>query len=181
MTQSHIAASAYIRQTLSFYQLSGAQLGKDRELKFDPCALTYFGDGEYLLLGGSDKKVTLWTKEGVFLNVVAERDDWVWAVAARPKTKYLVRSLVVLPQVSRPLVDIALWCVLVQAVGCNDGTISTFQTMFSTVHGLFQDRYAYRDTMTDVIIQHLITEQKVRIKTRDYVKKIAIYRYKLRI
>jgi intraflagellar transport protein 122 len=40
-----------------------------------------------------------------------------------------------------------------------------------------QDRYAYRDTMTDVIVQHLITEQKVRIKCRDYVKKIAVYRW----
>jgi hypothetical protein len=30
--------------------------------------------------------------------------------------------------------------------------------------------------MTDVIVQHLITEQKVRIKCRDYVKKIAVYR-----
>lgn len=39
-----------------------------------------------------------------------------------------------------------------------------------------QDRYAYRDTMTDVIVQHLITEQKVRIKCRDYVKKIAVYK-----
>ena len=29
--------------------------------------------------------------------------------------------------------------------------------------------------MTDVIIQHLITDQKVRIKCRDYVKKIAVY------
>jgi hypothetical protein len=105
--RSYIVASAFTHQTLSFYQLSGAQLGKDRELKFDPCALTYFGDGEYLLLGGSDKKVTLWTKEGVFLNVVAERDDWVWAVAARPKTKYLVCLLFVLSQVSRPCVDIA--------------------------------------------------------------------------
>ena len=33
--------------------------------------------------------------------------------------------------------------------------------------------------MTDVIIQHLLTEQKVRIKCRDLVKKIAIYKHRL--
>jgi intraflagellar transport protein 122 len=35
--------------------------------------------------------------------------------------------------------------------------------------------------MTDVIIQHLITEQKVRIKCRDYVKKIAIFKDRLAV
>ncbi|TNN48268.1 Intraflagellar transport protein 122 [Liparis tanakae] len=35
--------------------------------------------------------------------------------------------------------------------------------------------------MTDVIVQHLITEQKVRIKCRELVKKIAIYRNRLAI
>ena len=53
--------------------------------------------------------------------------------------------------------------------------------MFSTVHGLYQDRYAYRDNMTDVIVQHLITEQKVRIKCRDYIKKIAVYSNRLAV
>lgn len=47
-----------------------------------------------------------------------------------------------------------------QVVGCQDGTIAFYQLIFSTVHGLYKDRYAYRDGMTDVVIQHLITEQK---------------------
>ena len=45
-------------------------------------------------------------------------------------------------------------------LGCQDGTIAFVQLIFSTVHGLYKDRYAYRDSMTDVIVQHLITEQK---------------------
>ena len=47
-----------------------------------------------------------------------------------------------------------------QVLGCQDGTIAFYQLIFSTVHGLYKDRYAYRDSMTDVIVQHLITEQK---------------------
>ncbi|CAK0805675.1 unnamed protein product, partial [Prorocentrum cordatum] len=35
--------------------------------------------------------------------------------------------------------------------------------------------------MTDVIIQHLVTEQKVRIRCKDYVKKIAVYRDRLAV
>lgn len=49
------------------------------------------------------------------------------------------------------------------------------------IHGLYRERYAFRENMTDVIIQHLITEQKVRIKCRDLVKKIAIYNDRLAV
>ena len=118
--------------------LAGAQQGKDRDLGYDPCSLCFYGDGEYIVAGGSDRKVSLYTKDGVFLRVIAEREDWVWTVQARPKHKCL-------------------------GVGCNDGAVGMYQTVFSTVHGLYQERYAYRDFMTDVIIQHLITEQKVRV------------------
>lgn len=102
------------------------------------------------------RKVSLYTKEGVKLVTIGEREDWVWCAAARPKQNYV-------------------------AVGCNDGTITMYQLVFSTVHGLYLDRYAYREHMTDVIIQHLITEQKVRIKCRDYVKKIAVYKDRLAV
>jgi len=142
--------------TLSFYQLSGIQVGKDKDMGFDPCSVSYFSNGEYICVGGTDKKVGLVTKEGTRLTTIAERESWVWCAKPRPKQNYV-------------------------AVGCEDGTISMYQLIFSTVHGLYQDRYAYRDFMTDVIIQHLITEQKVRIKCRDYVKKIAVYKDRLAV
>ena len=143
-------------QTLSFYKLSGGQVGKDRQLGYDPCSLGYFSDGAYIVVGGTNKSVSLYTKEGIRLNSVTDREDWVWAAKARPGSNYV-------------------------GFGCNDGTVGLSQLTFSTVHGLYQDRYAYRENMTDVIIQHLISEQKVRIKCRDYVKKIAIYRDRLAV
>ena len=42
-----------------------------------------------------------------------------------------------------------------------ENILSYYYLIFSTVHGLYRERYAYRENMTDVIIQHLITEQKV--------------------
>ncbi|KAI8842583.1 WD40-repeat-containing domain protein [Chytridium lagenaria] len=95
-------------QRLSYFQLSGRQVGKDRHL------------GLILPLGGSDHKVTLWTAEGIRLG---------------------------------------------QSVSGRAGS------------GVA--RYAYRENMTDVVIQHLSTDQRARIKCRDYVKKIAVFRDRL--
>ena len=95
-------------QTLSFYDNTGHQHGRDRTLGHDPCHVSHFSNGEYLCVGGSDKKATLWTKEGVRLSTIAEREDWVWSCAPRPNANYV-------------------------AIGCNDGTISMYQLVFSTV------------------------------------------------
>ncbi|XP_069499548.1 intraflagellar transport protein 122 homolog isoform X1 [Ambystoma mexicanum] len=151
-----IIAVADWGQRLSFYQLSGKQIGKDRVLNSDPCCVSYFSKGEYIILGGSDKQVSLYTKDGVRLGTIGEQSSWVWTCKVKPDSNFVV-------------------------VGCQDGTIAFYQLIFSTVHGLYKDRYAYRDNMTDVIVQHLITEQKVRIKCRELVKKIAIYKNRLAI
>lgn len=106
---------------------------------------------EYLSVAGTDRHVHLFTKEGTPLVQLAERNSWIWCVRPRPKANWI-------------------------AVGCNDGSIAMYQLVFSTVHGLYQDRYAYRENMADIVVQHMITEQKVCIKCGDYVKKIAIYK-----
>ena len=133
---TNILAVACWDQTLSFYEQTGGQHGKDRQLGFDPCCVSYFSNGEYICLGGSDRKASLWTKEGVRLTSIAECDDWVWCCVPRPNQNYV-------------------------AIGSNAGMITVHQLLFSTVHGLYRGRYAYRDYMTDVIVQKMDTEQKV--------------------
>ncbi|KAI8925767.1 hypothetical protein BC831DRAFT_459392 [Entophlyctis helioformis] len=154
--ESDVLAVTDWSQKLSFFQLSGRQVGKDRILGFDPCAVSYFSTGEYLILGGSDRKVHLWTQDGIKIAPICERDGWIWSCKVRPKQNFI-------------------------AVGSNDGTISMYQIIFNTVHGLYNDRYAFRQNMTDVVIQHLTTDQRARIKCRDYVKKISIYKDRLAV
>ena len=88
----------------------------------------------------------------VLLKQICEQHDWIWAIGIIPNEN------------------------LFMAIGTNDGNVATYQTEFSTVHGLYQDRYAHRDSIvTDVIIQHLLTiEQRVRICNNEYVKKVAL-------
>mmetsp|Transcript_9452 Transcript_9452/g.7222 ORF Transcript_9452/g.7222 Transcript_9452/m.7222 type:complete len:81 (+) Transcript_9452:651-893(+) len=80
-----------------------------------------------MVIGGSDKKIGLWNKEGVHLGTIGEMSQWIWGVGVNPQTKTIF-------------------------AGSNGGEISMHQVDFSTIHGLYQDRYAYRELMTDVII-----------------------------
>ncbi|RLN56691.1 hypothetical protein BBJ29_006329 [Phytophthora kernoviae] len=153
---SDILAVGCWDRTLSFYTQSGVMQGKARKLAFNPTSLTYFSKGKYLLVGGTNCKAGLYTKDGIFLVGICEQESWVWAIKARPKTNFV-------------------------AVGCEDGSLSIYCLVFGTVHGIYQERYAYREHLTDVIVQHLMTEQKVRIKTRDCVKKLSVYRDRLAV
>ena len=76
---------------------------------------------------GSDRTVTLWNKEGVKLGQIGELDDWVWSVCVNQATNAIFAA-------------------------SNTGQIKSFHTTFQRVHGLYQERYAYRELMTDVII-----------------------------
>lgn len=144
-------------QTLSFYSIGGQQVGKERQLGFDPLCLTYFPDGEFLAIAGCNKTVQLFTREGVKLGTLGEQHDaWIWNIAIHPYGNAMV-------------------------VACHDGSLAFYNLAFTTVHALYRERYAFRENMCDIIIQHLVSGQKVRIKCRDLVHKIAIYRNRLAV
>jgi len=65
------------------------KIGKERQLGFDPCCVSYFSKGEYLLVAGANKH--LYTKEGVKLGVIGDQQSWVWCCEARPDSSFVVR------------------------------------------------------------------------------------------
>ncbi|CAM9271123.1 unnamed protein product, partial [Choristocarpus tenellus] len=119
--------------------LPGVQHYKDRNLAFNPCGLSYVSGGSYIAIGGSDRKASLFTKEGVRLSTVCEKEAWVWAVANRPGHEEV-------------------------AVCSGDGSVEIQKLCFKDVTSIYEERYAYRENMTDVVVQHLVSEQKVKCK-----------------
>lgn len=152
-SQNQLAVTCW-DETLSMWDAEGVQVLNDKELGFLPCCVEFFANGEFLVVCGSNQQASLWTRDGVCLGTVGAAKEWLWSAAIRPKIQ----------------------CV---ATGGNSGTIAMYEMHFSLAHGLFQDRYAHRELMTNVVIQHLGTEQKVRIKCKDLVKKISLYKEKI--
>ncbi|CAB3225162.1 unnamed protein product [Arctia plantaginis] len=134
---------------LSFYNVQGQQLLKERNIGISALSVSMLG--ALVLVGGLGGWAVL-TAEGV--PILSTPQEWVWGITPSPSLNTL-------------------------AVACQDGTLWCYQVVFSTVHGLYRERYAYRENMTDVIIQHLTTGNKVRIKCHDKVQKIAIYKHRL--
>ena len=90
---------------MSFCDSEGNSIGSEKKLDFDPCSINFFQNGEFLILGGSNKKSTLWTKDGVMLETIGSQKEWVWTVANRPKTTQI-------------------------SCGSNDGNISLYNVLF---------------------------------------------------
>lgn len=43
-------------------------------------------------MGGSDKQVSLYTKDGVRLGTIGDQSSWVWTCKVKPDSNYVVRG-----------------------------------------------------------------------------------------
>ena len=83
-------------------------------------------------------------------------------------------------------------------VGCVDGSLACYQLMLNTIHALHkgwaeirgiliyasifvEDRYAFRENQTDVVVQQLQRQKSTRIRCNDLVRKVAIFNNRLAI
>ena len=75
--------------------------------------MSYYPNGEYLVVGGSDKKTTLCTREAVKLKDVCSIDEWVWSTAVRPRSPAIA--------VGSYGGSIQLWDVVIEPIYALDG------------------------------------------------------------
>ncbi|PFH37462.1 WD domain, G-beta repeat-containing protein [Besnoitia besnoiti] len=141
---------------LVFYRATGETCFKPQSLACDPLSISFAQNGNFFVVGGSDGSVSIWSHEGVWLGPVSQMQDWVWASAVHPSSSQIV-------------------------AGSNAGEVDMYKLVFPIVHGLYQERYAHRDRLTEVVIQHMRLEQSVRIRCRSLVKKVAVFKESLAI
>ncbi|EGR29567.1 intraflagellar transport protein, putative [Ichthyophthirius multifiliis] len=149
---------------LSFYNIQGQQLGNDKKLGFDPLDINFSSQGEFYLVSGTNKKSTLYTRDGGFLIDVVQKNDWVWSGKFKPIVKQL-------GGVNNDQLYVSF--------STNDGVIGISKIQQLTVHGLYKNRYAYRDNLTDIVVQNMSVNQKIRIKCKELIKNVSIYKEKL--
>ena len=149
-------------KTLSFYKFAGntSKLQAERQLRYYPCSIALAGQQgnkfNYLLVSGSNKKVTMYSRDGIRLADIISDTSWVWTSACNTHHDRVV-------------------------AGSDAGQITAMQMTFDVVHALFKDRYAYRENLTEIIVHNLVTDRKVRIKCKDLIRRIALFKNKLAV
>ncbi|PHJ18711.1 wd g-beta repeat-containing protein [Cystoisospora suis] len=126
-------------QQLTFHRLSGEACFRPLDLRCDPLCISFAPNGSFFVVAGSDGSLLLCSHDGVSLGSVGQTDDWAWSCAVHPGCSRAV-------------------------VGSNSGEVQVYSLNFPIVHGLYQDRYAHRDKLTDVVVRHMRSDQSVRIK-----------------
>jgi hypothetical protein len=67
------------------------QVGRERKLGFDACALAWLVKdpykeechSEYLLMGGANRECVLYSNEGIRLATICVQEGWIWSCAVK--------------------------------------------------------------------------------------------------
>lgn len=66
-------------------------IGKERQIGFQALKVRYFSNGEYVLICGTNKICSMYTKEGIKLGNIGDvQQSWVWCCAVHPNSNFIV-------------------------------------------------------------------------------------------
>lgn len=153
---SDILAVGSWDQRLSFYNVNGEVAGKERDLIFNPCSVSYYCKSQYLLVAGNDRKISLHMVDGCRLVSITTTQDWIWCSRQRPGS-------------------LEITC------GTNDGLLSNFEVLLPHVYCTYHDQYIYREHLSDVVVHQLTLDRVMRIPCGEYVRAVATYRDRLAV
>ena len=105
---------------------------------------------------GTDKKISLYSRDLGFLTDLHTLSDWSWCSRFRPKSQ-----------------DIA--------ITTNSGMINVQQLVKKNIFSCYRELYVKRHNFTDVIVENIAMNQKLTVKCKQLVKKIAIFKDKLAV
>ena len=108
----------------------------------------------------------LYSRDGMRLAEIARKTSWVWGIGC-------VQTISAAANFSTDFDRVVL--------GTDGGGIDAIQLLFESVHSLYRDRYAYRENLTEIIVHNLLSDKKVRIKCKDLIKNISMYKNKLAV
>lgn len=132
--KNHVLVISDWNKTLSFVDLDGNPVENDQNLAFDPLCVANFK--KYLLISGSNKQTTLYTKYGVKIGTISSNSGWVWACCGHGTLDYI-------------------------ASASQDGTISVHQVKIADLFAIAGDFSVARDSMTNIEICHIPSNKRV--------------------
>lgn len=109
------------------------------------------------LVSGSNRGVALYSRE---VKKLADLDEsaksWTWSCASHSLSEKVL-------------------------VGCDNGDIDFRSLLVDPVNAIYRDRYAFRDNLTDILVHHLVSDKKVRIKCKEMVYRLSLFKNKLAV
>lgn len=145
-------------QTFYYFDCEGKPRERfgERHISCNPITVNFHYSGEYFLMTGTDKKVSLYSRDLGYLADITTLQDWSWSSKFRPHSQ-----------------DIAMTT--------NSGHITVQQLAKKSVFSSHRELYARRENFTDVVVENIAINQKVRLKCKELVQKISIFKDKLAV
>jgi intraflagellar transport protein 122 len=126
-----------------------------KTLNYNPIFIKWLSSSNFFVITGTNNQAQLLSRQGNFIYTIANSSSWIWQVDILQDEKFGVVS--------------------------DDGEISMFQLSQSKIYSFQKEVYACRDNLTDILVQNLVTDKKVRIKCKEAVNLISIYKERLAV